>query len=312
MVLMIAKRALGFAATALAFFYLIRVAMRLDFQEVHLSLRGSSYGWLFGFVILYGVSCVLLAWGWFLILRFLADREERLPFQHVAGIHFRTNMLKYIPGNFMEFVGRNYMIHRYGISHGDSATSSILETIFLILSSLFVTAVFSFASFQASGMEWHARYGWDGRMILMIVIFSAALLIAIVARWSRKDEFRRFFSVTFLRLSVIEMLINSAIITWLGLLMVGILVWVMGIPMDGMRCALVIGSMALSWTCGFVTPGAPGGLGVREAILLMLLSSAIAPGTLIMAAALHRLVSILGDAFIFGIGSLIPVKGAES
>jgi hypothetical protein len=37
---------------------------------------------------------------------------------------------------------------------------------------------------------------------------------------------------------------------------------------------IVMGSYVIAWLAGFVTPGAPAGIGVREAVLVILLATA--------------------------------------
>ena len=50
---------------------------------------------------------------------------------------------------------------------------------------------------------------------------------------------------------------------------------------------------------GFVTIGAPGGIGVRESVLLMLLSGTLGEGHVLVAALFLRIISILADVSVF-------------
>jgi hypothetical protein len=52
---------------------------------------------------------------------------------------------------------------------------------------------------------------------------------------------------------------------------------------------------ALAWTVGLVVPGAPGGLGVFEAVLLLRLGGGLAAAPLLAVALSYRLVATLGD-----------------
>jgi hypothetical protein len=56
---------------------------------------------------------------------------------------------------------------------------------------------------------------------------------------------------------------------------------------------------AAAWLAGFVTPGAPGGLGVREAILVMALEGTLGKGGALAAAALFRAATTLGDVALY-------------
>ena len=53
--------------------------------------------------------------------------------------------------------------------------------------------------------------------------------------------------------------------------------------------------VAVSWTLGFLTPGAPSGIGVREAVLVFLLSPLVGSAEAIILSILFRLVTVGGD-----------------
>jgi glycosyltransferase 2 family protein len=113
------------------------------------------------------------------------------------------------------------------------------------------------------------------------------------------------FTVSFLRIVPAVLLADCVAIVWLGMVMVAILVFLLAVPISSGQGVLIVGAMALSWACGFVTPGAPGGLGVRESSLLLILSPFIRVELLMTAILLHRLVSILGDVVIWGVGQIV-------
>jgi hypothetical protein len=71
---------------------------------------------------------------------------------------------------------------------------------------------------------------------------------------------------------------------------------------------LLVASFSLAWVVGFVTPGAPAGLGVREGLLLLMLApvySSTAASVLVIAL---RLATTLGDVVGFAGGLLILPK----
>ncbi|MSU91726.1 hypothetical protein GE300_19285 [Rhodobacteraceae bacterium 2CG4] len=59
---------------------------------------------------------------------------------------------------------------------------------------------------------------------------------------------------------------------------------------------------AAAWCIGFITPGAPGGLGLREGIIALGLGLFLGAGPALAAALLHRLISVIGDLITFPIG----------
>jgi hypothetical protein len=76
-------------------------------------------------------------------------------------------------------------------------------------------------------------------------------------------------------------------------------------PTDTVTVLLAAGSFSAAWLAGFLTPGSPAGIGVREAVLLLLLGSVYAAGTAGAVVASFRLATVLGDVLLFGIGLLL-------
>ena len=70
---------------------------------------------------------------------------------------------------------------------------------------------------------------------------------------------------------------------------------------------LIVSSYAAAWVCGFVIPGAPGGIGIREAVLSILLGD-ITGGILMFMIIVHRLITIIGDFTVYLIVSLRGVR----
>jgi uncharacterized membrane protein YbhN (UPF0104 family) len=73
-------------------------------------------------------------------------------------------------------------------------------------------------------------------------------------------------------------------------------------PEGGGTPGLSIAVFTLAWTVGFVTPGAPAGLGIREVLVVAGLSPVIGAPAAVGAAVLHRLVSAVGDVLAFALG----------
>jgi uncharacterized membrane protein YbhN (UPF0104 family) len=73
---------------------------------------------------------------------------------------------------------------------------------------------------------------------------------------------------------------------------------------SGLDISFCVALFASAWLLGFLTPGAPAGLGVRETVLVIGLSGSLGPMAL-PAAILHRLLSALADAAMALIGALL-------
>jgi uncharacterized membrane protein YbhN (UPF0104 family) len=62
---------------------------------------------------------------------------------------------------------------------------------------------------------------------------------------------------------------------------------------------------ASAWTAGYLLPGAPGGLGVREAVSIALLTPILGAGTAVALSITMRLSTTLGDGLAFLVGLLL-------
>jgi hypothetical protein len=71
----------------------------------------------------------------------------------------------------------------------------------------------------------------------------------------------------------------------------------------------IAGVFALAWVAGFITPGAPAGLGVRDAILMTGLTPIFGPGNALGVTVVMRLVTSVGDALAFAVGLLAQGAG---
>jgi len=71
------------------------------------------------------------------------------------------------------------------------------------------------------------------------------------------------------------------------------------IPIGVAQCIAIF---TTAWLVGFVVPGAPGGVGVRDGIIAIGLEMFLAPGAALGVALMHRALSFLGDILVFGIG----------
>ncbi|MET0003287.1 MAG: hypothetical protein ABW087_06640 [Candidatus Thiodiazotropha sp.] len=93
----------------------------------------------------------------------------------------------------------------------------------------------------------------------------------------------------------------------------GIALVVIGIYTDSFSIesnnVIILSAFAISWSVGFLTPGAPSGIGIREAILILLLTPATSDANALILALLFRLVTIGGDSIFYLISLISGGKG---
>jgi len=236
--------------------------------------------------VIYGSANLLLARAWFLNLRCL-DADS--PWKWALKAFGISQLAKYVPGNIFQFAGRQALGLAVGISNKVLAQSALIEILLLALSgcawagltlSLFLPAVPSFLGPIASVIilltTLPGLYHWKGRQA--VYIFCYHML---------------FFAVSGFVFVLILNSINSDLVS----------------PAQ----ALLVGSaFILSWLIGFLTPGAPAGIGIREFVLTATLASLIAESDLLLAIVMGRVVTMLGDLGFFFLTSTIRVNDEEN
>src|SRR5262249_46535922 len=86
---------------------------------------------------------------------------------------------------------------------------------------------------------------------------------------------------------------------------------VIGPPFPAERFLDLLGLNAMAWIAGFIAPGSPAGLGVRESVLLAGLSAG-STETGVMLGLGYRIVTVGGDVIATLAGFFIPTTGIPS
>ena len=75
----------------------------------------------------------------------------------------------------------------------------------------------------------------------------------------------------------------------------------------------VVSLFTITWLGMFIIPGAPGGIGIREFIVIALLSPIYGPDDPTIGILIFRVVTVLGDAILLPIGTIfVPEEVSEA
>jgi len=222
-----------------------------------------------------------------------------------------ANLYKYIPGGVMYFIGRNQMVGpTKSLTHGKVALATVLEGILWGI----VGATISFIyAFNYSVNYFHKLEIMPlAQTIFVIVLIIIILLIFLFRKKLKKaidnlkGHIKDFSFVIFKRITWTFVLMNLWSTTFLATLII------MGAEVNFSLAITVMGLYTLSWTIGFLTPGVPSGIGVREAMMLMFLSAAIDQSILLGAIVMHRGLQVVGDVIAYGMGMLyFKIRGKK-
>ena len=222
-------------------------------------------------------------------------------------VYTLSNLYKYIPGGVMYVVGRNRLaVETEELSHPKVALSTVLEGIIIVIAAIVivVVTVLDYAVvYMREEVEWPASF-----LPVLIVILAVAALLIFMLRQKIMYGLRKLFEhMQLLRPLVLIKRFGFGLILmtlWGGTFLATLVV--MGQELAPGLAPMVIGLFLLAWLAGFLTPGAPSGLGVREIVMLMFMGGILGDGTLnegilLSAMFVHRIVAAAGDIAAYGV-----------
>lgn len=274
------KRLINYSGTLFAIIGLIFITFRLYSYNILTLLSNYSFSdWVIisGLILVYGLSNILLSIAWWQIL---AGLDLKVDFFWAIRTYAITQITKYVPGNIFQFVGRQALGMAKGLPTWSLAKSSIWEVGLIAFSgSLFV--FFVLPVFIKSNY------------INIWTCFILFILTVNLTFFSIKKYLSPKFAYAFL--CYICFLIISSLLFFKLLFLHN-----KSFEIVSLDNIFIVGSAYIvAWLAGLITPGSPAGVGVRELVLLFLLSGVIQESNLLTAILLGRLVTIGGDVIFY-------------
>lgn len=273
--------------------------MDIDFQ----SFIRNKYSILFILIF----SCVftmlvyLSSYTWKLIVEFV--NVGKVSYVNTMNVYIKSNIGKYLPGNIMQYAGRNVIGSQLGWPHSKIAFSSFLEVFLLIITSTVLSFIFAFKNTidylnNVLNNILNKPY-YLIIAVICIILVIIALKVFLFKSKSLLEIFKRYFKKELLFLLLKVFIMQSIAFIIMGLMLVILLFYISNINIQAKDIYVIISIFIVAWLVGFIMPGVPGGLGVRESILLFSLSPMVGEERILLAILFHRLISILGDVIAF-------------
>ena len=244
--------------------------------------------------VLYGMLIILIAVAWGSFLRALGVVAS---WPEIIVVYGRTNLAKYLPGNVFHFAGRQLVGRDHGWSEFAIFSSTVFEISLVVLAATLVTTIL----FAIVPLE-HIPIAGTISMVSVAVLagFVIGALVLIFGR--RFLPFRatveRIMALVRSPAVPISLLLYLVFFCAMGGITVAMLYGLNGRWACSLFQQFTV-TYTAAWLIGYISPGAPGGIGVREAALVALLGPSLGEGTAVSVACGLRCVTILGDLLLF-------------
>jgi hypothetical protein len=249
------------------------------------------------------------ALAWRKILSLLRVSVSRIV---AVRIVFLSQLARYLPGNIGHHLGKIVLGHREGIGVKVGSGSIIIESLGLLVLGLSLSALFLPDQLKVFLL------GAQHVPLLVGAVVVVLLILFILYRRGKLLAVLQQFKQLRLDASLREYVgagVEVVFCYLINFIFLGVIAWLIADRVYGTPAVSVFqltGIFALSWTAGFVTPGAPAGLGVREVIALALLTNSYGEEVAIGVVVLHRMVLTAGDLFAFILGLLLQLAASRS
>jgi uncharacterized membrane protein YbhN (UPF0104 family) len=254
----------------------------------------------------YGLILYFLSHTWWRLLLWFG--QTRVDPWLCHRIYARTQIAKYLPGNVFHFAGRHVLGRVAGLPHGALLGATVYEALGLVVGGTAVAFCgLAFGDVRAGAFPRTLALAAMVVAIATPVLFDATLKRRFGLGSDREPESGAWrvavaMAGFYIRYMVFFLVVGAMLYAIAAAAGSGVSLRVAG-P--------VISIFSVAWVAGFLTPGAPAGLGIREAVIVFALTPLMGEGVALLAALLLRLVTGCGDLLYFASSYLLPTGRPE-
>lgn len=245
---------------------------------------------LISVVVVYILVYFVFSYAWCIQLK---EKYTLFKFKDSVSIIGRSQIGKYLPGNVGHFLGRLVLLPSY-INKADVSYIMFIENIVMLVSSSVLGCLYMFYFDFFDELELY------GVSLSVFGVIAFSLLVYILFKMLR----RKFKFLKISNIILLKILFLSFVSSFIGGVAIYLLVYlyVGDFSITYLQCVF---GFALSFLVGFITPGAPGGVGVRELTFVMLFKGFITEPIALEVIFTFRVLTVVGDILLFIMASLL-------
>jgi len=221
-----------------------------------------------------------------------------VPHRDSTRVFMISQVGKYVPGAVWPVLTQAEFARDHGISRSRSMTASIVAMLVgVVMAGVVGVLGLIFSDPTALARNWWAILV---AALLLTLLMPSVLrrLVALAFRVTRRPD-----EPVSIKPGALAISAAWSLVMWL---LLGLHAWLLLVQLaPGADYALATGAFAFSWLVGFLVVVAPGGLGAREAALVVALSSLVGPTLALSLALVSRVLMTLADALGLLVGLLL-------
>lgn len=225
-------------------------------------------------------------------------------------IYVVTNIAKYVPGKVLQIAGRVALLQEHGQPAAIGLASVLMELAISLLVSAIVVVICLPAVLTTVGLD---EQHWLVVVLALLAVPAGLLglhpralgpVLALGSRLALRASSGPRISAPPFRSTLLALACSLAL---RGISAVAIYATARAVyPLDFSAIPLLAASTSLGYLLGIVLSVAPAGLGVREGVVTVMLSTLIPLPIAIAISVLDRVVSIASELLAAGLGLMIP------
>ena len=232
-------------------------------------------------LIVWGMYVVLIA-AWRLVLHGWGERLDPIP---AARIWTVSSLGKYLPGKVWSVAGMALMAQRAGVAAWAATGSAVILQALAVAAGGAVVAVTGTSVLEAR---------WPGFRIGLLLLLAGSIAGLALMTWP--PFVRRLLQLVRIQpaaatpgTGAVLVAAGANLLAWIGY---GAAFWLLAaglLPHTGLRLDAAIGAFTASYLAGLLFLPAPGGVGIRESVMVLMLQGPLGEGGALALAIASRL-----------------------
>lgn len=290
---------IGNIITIVAIFYVIKRLMNNDYDYSQLLVSKNIFPMLI-IIVVQSVMVMTNAFPWKILVEMLTERK--VPFVETIPVYVSANLMKYVPGNVFQYVGRNQLAVRNRLPHLPVALATMLDVLITVIAAAIISIFFLY-----DFIEKYLRVNsWmQTALIIVGIIIVLAVFLMFLFRnqiWKKIENYSYLFSTKSIKTILVALIYYIIVLMISSLMYLIVVIYITDTPLSSQVFLQLFSAYTLAWLVGFITPGAPGGIGIKELVMVAVTGGYIGTDVITLSMVIIRILLVVADciAFVFG------------